>query len=87
MLRDARTARRTARPRVATARPPSDSEITQSVSLSLAEAWTTRSPSIAGPSAVAQKVSPRIGSQTAPTAGRPSTTRPTETQKYGIPFA
>ena len=44
VLRDARTARRTARPRVATARPPRASETTQSVSRPCADAWTTRSP-------------------------------------------
>ena len=58
-----------------------------SLSSSFAEAWTSASPSHAGPSATAENVSPRIGSWTAPAAGRPSTTRPIETQKNGIPFA
>ena len=41
----------------------------------------------APPSATALNVSPRIGSWTAPAAGIPSTTSPTETQKNGIPLA
>ena len=44
MLRDTRIAFRIARTRVATARPPSASETTQSPSLSLSDAWTVASP-------------------------------------------
>ena len=43
--------------------------------------------SMAGPSAVAANVSPRVGSWTTPTDGRPSTTSPIDTQKNGMPFA
>ena len=87
MLRETRIARRTARARVATARPPRASDTTQSLSSGLSEARIGVSPSRAGPSAVAEKVSPRIGSWTAPAAGRPSTASPTDTQNTGMPFA
>ena len=88
MLRDTRIALRIARTRVATDRPPSASETTQSLSSSFSDAWIRASrPGRPGPSATAANVSPRIGSWTAPTAGRPSTTSATETQKNGIPLA
>ena len=43
--------------------------------------------SMAGPSAVAAKVTPRVGSWTTPTDGRPSTMSPIYKQKNGMPFA
>ena len=67
-----------ARARVATARPPSARWTTQSFSVSFSEARMAAIPrepaSQASPSATALNVSPRIGSWTAPAAGRPSTT-------------
>ena len=92
IVRDTRIALRVARARVATARPPSARWTTQSVSVSFSEARIGgESPAIrdshAPPSATALNVSPRIGSWTAPAAGTPSTTSPTETQKNGIPLA
>ncbi len=87
MFRVTRTALRTAWAREVTARPARASWTTKSSRRSFDDAVTTRSPSIAGPSAVAQNVSPRIGSWTAPAAGRPSTTRPTDTQNSGSPLA
>ena len=68
-------------------------EITKSESrsLSLASiAWLgvpSEPASKAGPSALAAKVSARVGSWTTPTDGCPSTISPIETQKNGMPFA
>lgn len=91
--REMRIALRTARARVATARPLRAIEITKSVNRSLSEAWIAWLPSPsdpdsrAGPFAVAANVSPRVGSWITPIAGWPSRTRPIETQKNGMPFA
>ena len=72
-MRETRIALRTARARVATARPPESARsTTQSLSSSLSDAWIGASAASGGrrrPSAAAQNVSPRIGSWTAP-AGR-----------------
>ena len=87
MLRDTRIALRVARTRPATPRPDSASEATRSSSRSLSDTTTARPSSVAGPPAAAAKVSSRIGSWMTPTAGRPSTSSATETQKNGIPFA
>jgi hypothetical protein len=91
--REMRIAFLTLRARVTTDRPDRAIEITKSDSLSLSDAvtaWLGRprgDVSSAGPSAVAAKVSDRVGSCTTPTLGRPSTTSPIDTQKNGIPFA
>ncbi len=80
-------------PRVAAPRPLSDIEMTKSVRRSLSEAVTAWLPcpsepdSIAGVSVVAAKVSSRVGSWMTPSAGWPSTMRPIETQKNGMPLA
>ena len=73
--------------RNATDRPLSAIEMTKSESLSLSEAWIAWPWSVAGPSIVAAKVSPRAGSCTTPPAGRPSATSAIETQKNGMPLA
>jgi hypothetical protein len=85
--RAARTSFEIARARLATDRPASESEMMASDSFSLVEAWTARPLSVAGPSAVAANVSPRVGSRTAPATGRPSTTKPIDTQNTGRPLA
>ena len=51
------------------------------------EAWIGRPLSVAGPSTVAANTSFRVGSRMTPTAGKPSTTSPIETQKTGSPLA
>ena len=61
--------------------------MTWSDSFGLIDARIGRPLSVAGPSAVAAKVSARVGSRTAPATGRPSTTNPIETQKTGSPLA
>ena len=84
---------RTLRFLVATDRPLSAIETTKSDSFSLSEAFIAKLsvPSVdirmAGPPAVAANVSPRVGSCTTPTVGRPATTSPIETQKNGMPLA
>src|SRR3954447_6946992 len=91
--RGIRIALRTFRFLVAADRPDNAIDTTKSDSLSLSDASIAKLsvPSVdvcmAGPPAVAAKVSARVGSCTTPTYGRPSTTRPIDTQKNGMPLA
>src|SRR4029079_6928846 len=85
--REIRICFRIARARLTTARPPSAIWTTKSDSLSLSEAVIGSPLSVAGPSAAAANGSLRVGPRTTPTDGRPSTARPIDTQKNGIPFA
>src|SRR4029078_8776454 len=91
--RGIRMALRTFRFRVAADRPDSAIETTKSESVSLSDHSIAKLSvpsvdiSIAGPPAVAANVSPRVGSCTTPTYGRPATTKPIDTQKHGMPLA